>query len=156
MDALAPYLLLPALLLQACLLGANLFEAVVDVPNWRRPGGVEAYRQFIAVRHAGHFYRVLSPVSLVLVAAALVTGWGSPTRDALVATTLVAGVVAEIMTVAYFFPRNARLFFAAEPPTTHDQRRLVDQWGRANLVRCVVVAIGVVAGMSAGLGVVAG
>jgi hypothetical protein len=154
MSELSPFLLLFGLLAQGCLLGANLFEAVVDVPNWSRPGGVAAYRSFITARNAGHFYRVLSPVSIVLLAAALVTGWGHAERDVLVATALGAGVLAEVFTVVYFFPRNARLFFSTEPPSAADQIRLVSEWGRANLLRCAVVALGLTAGMAAGMGLV--
>jgi hypothetical protein len=152
MSDLAPFLLLLGLVGQGCLLGANLFEAVVDVPNWSRPGGVAAYRAFTTTRNAGHFYRVLSPIVIVLLAAALATGWGTTTRNALVGAALIAAVLAEVFTVAYFFPRNARLFFAPEPPAQSEQLRLVGQWGRANLVRCALVGAGLFAGMSAGLG----
>ena len=156
MSELAPFLLLAGLLVQGCLLGANLFEAVVDVPNWSRPGGVAAYRSFITARNAGHFYRVLSPVSIVLLAAALVTGWGHSVRDVLVTTALGAGVLAELFTVIYFFPRNARLFFSTEPPVAGDQSRLVAEWGRANVLRCAIVGLGLTAGMVAGMGLAGG
>jgi hypothetical protein len=152
---IAALLLLAGLLVQGCLLGANLFEAVVDVPNWTRPGGVAAYRSFIAVRNAGHFYRVLSPLSLVILAAALAIGWGSTTRNILVATSLGAGVISEVFTVAYFFPRNAKLFFSAEPPSGGEQARLVGEWGRANLLRSAIMVMGMTAGMATGMGLAA-
>lgn len=151
MPSIAPFLLLVGLALQGSLLGANLFEAVVDVPNWRREGGLAAYREFTKVRNAGHFYRVLSPITILLLAAALITGWGDPTRNALVAAALAAAVVAEVLTVAYFFPRNQKLFFApAGPP--QNAAEIVAEWGRANVVRCAIVAAGLIAGLWSAVG----
>jgi hypothetical protein len=152
MSDLAPYLLLAGLIVQGCVLGANVFEAVVDVPNWSQPGGVAAYRSFIRARHAGHFYRVLSPLSIVLLAAALATGWSALLHNAAVGTALAAAVFAEIHTVVYFFPRNARLFFSADQESFDVEQRLVAEWGRANLLRCAVVLVGLTAGLSAGMG----
>jgi hypothetical protein len=152
MSDLAPYLLLAGLIVQGCVLGANVFEAVVDVPNWSRPGGVAAYRSFISARHAGHFYRVMSPFSIVLLATALASGWTTPIHNAAVGTALAAAVVAEIHTVIYFFPRNARLFFSVEPESSDVEQTLVGQWGRANLLRCAVVLVGLTVGLSAGMG----
>jgi hypothetical protein len=156
MSDLAPYLLLAGLLAQGCLLGANLFEAVVDVPNWSRPGGVAAYRSFITARNAGHFYRVLSPLSLVLLAAALVTGWSTAERNAGVGMAVAAGVVAEVFTVVYFFPRNTRLFFAPEPASPETQQRIVAEWGRANALRCAIVLVGLTAGLATAMGLLGG
>lgn len=129
---------------QAMLLGANAFEAVVDVPNWRDPEGLRSYRGFLRRRNAGHFYRVVSPATIVLLVVALIVDWrGMSARDLLVGAALAASIAAEVFTVAYFFPRNRRLFFQEDAPPGPDERALVDQWGRANLVRIAVMVTGV-------------
>mgnify|MGYP001408461019 CR=1 FL=1 len=152
MAVIASWALLVGLVMQASLLGANLFEAVVDVPNWRRPEGLAAYRTFTSVRNAGHFYRVLSPLTILVLLLALALGWGTLARNVLVGGALAAAVLAEAMTVAYFFPRNAKLFFANEAPAEPEAARLVGEWGRANLARSALVALGLVGGMIAGFG----
>jgi hypothetical protein len=134
------------LLGQASLAGANAFEAVVEVPNWRRPEGLKAYRTFIAAASPGAFYRRLSPITIVLLAAGLALGFqGGTRRDLLVGVALAANVLAELATVLYFFPRNRVLFEAPEPGDPR-AATLVEQWRVANLGRIAVVALGFVAG----------
>jgi hypothetical protein len=136
---------------QSALLGANAFEAVVDVPNWREPASLRAYRGFIRHRNAGHFYRVLSPLTIVALVLALALGWsGLALRDVLVGVALATAVAAEGFTVAYFFPRNRRLFLAPEEEDPGPRSRaLVEEWARANPVRVAVVLVGVAAGLIA-------
>lgn len=137
--------------LQAMIAGANLFEACVDVPNWRDGESLKAYRVFTRSRNAGHFYRVLSPLSIVVLLAGIALGWSTLGDGRLLAgVALVAAIAAEAMTVAYFFPRNRRLFFEpeeAEPGAR--SRALVEEWGRANLLRIAVVTTGVASALAA-------
>jgi hypothetical protein len=144
MSTVSAFALAAALLTQAALVGANAFEAVVDVPNWRTPDGLKAYRAFTRARNPGAYYRVLSPATIVLLALGLATGWsGFAAADRLVAASLGATIVAEAATVAYFFPRNAALFFQpieAEPGPK--SRAIVDEWARANVARTAIVAAG--------------
>lgn len=149
LTAVALLLLGIGVLGQAMLLGANSFEAVVDVPNWRDPASLRAYRAFTKHRNAGHFYRVLSPLTIVALVAALGVGWSGPgAREALVGGAVFAAVTAELFTVAYFFPRNKLLFFepAEEEPGARS-RELVEQWGRANVVRVSLSTLGVISGL---------
>jgi hypothetical protein len=150
MQGIGLVVLAAALVGQAMLLGANAFEAVVDVPNWRSPDGLVAYRRFIAERNAGHFYRVLSPATVLTLLAALALGWaGGTARDALVGGALVAAIAAEAFTAAFFFPRNRQLFFEPiEDAPGARSAALVDQWARANLVRVAIVAAGLGCGLA--------
>src|SRR5690606_8852728 len=92
---LALVLLIFGLLGQVALLGANLFEAVVDVPNWRTSAGLSAYRRFITQRNAGHFYRGLSPLTIVCLGMALGLGWGAHgPRNGLLTVSLAAAITA--------------------------------------------------------------
>lgn len=147
---IALILLMLGLLGQVALLGANAFEAVVDVPNWRTPDGLRAYRAFIKHRNAGHFYRVVSPLTILALAAALALGWRSlESRDVLIGISVFTALAAEVLTVAYFFPRNRQLFFAGAEPDPGAAAALVDQWSRANLARVALVLGGAVCGMLA-------
>jgi hypothetical protein len=145
---IALVMLMLGLLGQVALLGANAFEAVVDVPNWRTPDGLRAYRAFTHHRNAGHFYRVVSPLTILALAGALALGWSAlGQRDLLVGASLLAAVGAEVMTIVYFFPRNRQLFFAATEPAAESASALVDQWSRANLARVGLVLAGAVCGL---------
>jgi hypothetical protein len=142
--------LIVAVMTQSVILGANLFEYVVNVPNWREPGGVVAYRTLMRRRHPGHFFQTIVPVSIALLVAALVLGWVDGGEVALVGVALATVVASEVFTLLYFMPRNRSLFIApveTEPGAL--SVRLVNEWAGAALIRIATIAIGVVASLLA-------
>lgn len=147
-DAIAVGLLQAGLLGMAMLFGANLYEVVVSVPNWRDADLLKAYRAFAVRRNPGHYYRVLSPLTNVVLLASLLAGWGAfPGRNAWVGAALGCMVAAELFTVAYFFPRNRSLFEGN--PDQAEVTRTVGQWSRANYLRMLITVSGFLLGMHA-------
>lgn len=145
----AVLLLAGGLVLQALLLGANAYEAVVDVPNWREPGGVEAYRRFSRARGPAHFYRVLSPATIAVLAVAVGLGaWADLAGWPRMGLPLGAALAAEGFTVVYFFPRNRALFSGEVSLEPAETARLVGQWATANLLRLAIVSAGLIGGLS--------
>jgi len=145
---LADGVLVVAVMAQAALLGANLFEYVVSVPNWRQPDGLVAYRTLMRRRHPGHFFQTLVPVTTLLLIAALILGWRS--QPALIGAGLASVVIAEVFTLIYFMPRNRALFLSpveAEPGAL--SMRLIREWSVAAVIRLAIVSIGVLAGLVA-------
>jgi hypothetical protein len=141
-------LLIAGVLGQSTVLGANLFEYVVVVPNWRQPGGVAAYRALMRRRHPGHFFQTLVPATVVALLAALVVTLLTDGPAVLIATALATVVVAEAFTLLYFMPRNRALFLApveAEPGAR--SMRLVNEWAVAAAIRIVLIAVGVLASL---------
>lgn len=132
-------------------IGANVYEQVVCVPNWVRPGGLEAYRAFARDRHAGYFFLTFAPAALVCLAAGTALGWKAPgARDpyALYATLAVLGAL--IFTRVYFIPRNRLLFLPAT--ATHNDSQatvLLRQWIVGNYVRVAVAVSGLVSALIA-------
>ncbi len=96
------------------LVGANIYQMVVEVPNWHSdvPASLRDYRASTRHSHPGYFFQVLTPISIWLMVASLWLGWvrQSPRNRWVVASTVLL-VACEVFTLLYFFPRNELLFF---------------------------------------------
>jgi hypothetical protein len=97
-------------------LGANVYNSAVDVPNWgaQIPGSLETARRYFGVRNPGNFFRVASPLSQALSVLVLIVSWrlGGSTRG-LAVLALGLGILADVLTFAYFYPRNDVMFVQA-------------------------------------------
>ena len=102
-----------AIVVTGAVLGANVYNSAVDTPNWgaQIPASIENARRYFSVRNPGTFFRVASPLAQVLSLLVLVVVWrlGGPTRG-LAALALGLGVLADLFTFAYFYPRNDVMF----------------------------------------------
>jgi uncharacterized membrane protein len=128
-----------AIVATAMVLGANVYTSVVDAPNWgaNPPQGFEAARQYMRVRDPGDFFRIFSPASQVALLAAAIMCW--PLRHVrwLAVAALVAGVAADAMTFAYFYPRNDIMF--VNPLDVGAATRAWSEWSAMNHVRSALV-----------------
>jgi hypothetical protein len=64
----------------ALLLGATIYESVVMAPNYERdiPTSVELARQFLKRTTPAHFFRIITPLTQLLLLASLVASWQVP------------------------------------------------------------------------------
>jgi hypothetical protein len=131
-------------------LGANVYQAVVEVPNWSAavPDSVGEFRACVRHSHPGYFFQVLVPLTIVSLAGAAIVGWNRPrARNAWLLVALGGVVAAEIFTVAYFFSRNEVLFFEQlERSTPEEIRAAATEWHNAHFLRMAMLVAGVVAG----------
>ena len=111
----------------AGLLFVNVYNSVVDAPNWGHdiPASLEVTRSYFAVANPGTFFRVISPANQLLTLIAVVLTWplGWPVR-VVGLTALASTVLLDVFTFAYFYPRNAIMF---EQPL-QDLGALRDAW----------------------------
>ena len=124
-----------------CVLGANLYNSVVDAPNWGAsiPESVATARRYFAVANPGTYFRVVSPAAQVATLLALIACWKVGARARLLtAAALALSVLGDVLTFAYFYPRNEALFDAAT--SAADLTRIVTEWSRMNHVRSAIVA----------------
>ena len=129
-----------ALLSVSALFGASLYDAVVMAANFQGgPQGLEHGRLFMAAATPAHLFRVLSPVTQLLLLAAVVVNWAEPQRRWLLIGALLAVVLCDVITFTYHYPR-VRLMFTApltvEPPVL---LKAAKQWSAANLIRLALV-----------------
>jgi len=132
-----------ALLAAGTLLGAAVYDAVVVAPNLR--GGaaqLENGRLFLSNATPARLFRVLSPLTQVLVVASLAVNWSDePSRWSLMAA-FVALLACDVITFRYHYPRNALMFTAPLTVAPARLARAAKQWAGANRVRVVLVFVG--------------
>jgi hypothetical protein len=131
-----------SLLSVGALFGGSLYDTLVLAPNLHGGAeGLEHGRLFMSAATPGHFFRVLSPASQVLVLAALVANWHSPQRRWPLLLALAALVIADVVTFTYHYPRNEVMFTA---PLSVDVERLsavAYEWQTANYLRVALVLV---------------
>src|SRR5438045_2965613 len=102
-----------AIVVIGCVLGANIYNSVVDARNWgvSIPGSVTSAREYFSVANPGTFFRIASPLAQFAALAVLISCWRYGwTVRALAGSALLIGVLADVLTFTYFYPRNAILF----------------------------------------------
>ena len=84
-----------AAIIAAGLLFANVYNSIVDAPNWGSniPTSLEAARGYFTVRDPGDFYRYFSPANQIVTLLALILVWplGWRTRSLTFAALLYLG-----------------------------------------------------------------
>jgi uncharacterized membrane protein len=130
-----------AIVVIGAVLGANVYNSVVDAPNWGAsiPASLAAAKHYFVQSNPAMFFRVASPLAQFCGLAAVVVCWsrgGSVRWIAVLGLALV--VLGDALTFAYFYPRNAILF----GDTVKDPALLTAawrEWSVMNHVRTAVV-----------------
>ncbi len=139
-DSLRVALLTLAITFAAGLLFVNVYNSVVDVPNWG--SSIQAARAYFEQATPGTFFRVASPVNQGLALVALILCWKV---DKSLRYWCLAGlglaVAADMLTMSYFYPRNAVLFQSSSDGEA--VRQALSQWATMNWVRSIGVGLNV-------------
>jgi hypothetical protein len=130
-----------ALLGPALLLGATLYESVVMAPNYQRdvPTSIALARQFLQRTTPAHFFRVISPLTQLLLLASLIASWPLAAARWRLLTAFVLLVLVDVITYAYHYPRLTVMF---KMPLQEDPSRMIRaarEWAWGNIVRAVLL-----------------
>jgi hypothetical protein len=136
---LRPILLGLSAAIAAGLLFVNLYNSIVDAPNWGAdiPNSIMAARNYFSTANPGNFFRVFSPANQVLALIAVILCWKNNRYLAL--ASLGVAIVLDVMTFAYFYPRNEIMFIA-----TLDEnavRTAWQEWSSMNWIRSTLCAV---------------
>lgn len=131
----------------AGLLFVNIYNSVVDTPNWGGsiPASIQASRDYFRFANPGTFYRVFSPAGQIVTLIALVLCWkvDKRVRYFLLAALIIA-VGADALTFSYFYPRNKIMFIDPIDGNLDAIRSAYAQWETVNWIRSAVVAAGLI------------
>ncbi len=136
-----------AAILAAGLLFVNVYNSIVDAPNWGSniPASMGAAREYFTIRNPGNFYRLFSPANQVVTLVALVLVWPLGWRVRLLTfAALVISVGTDVMTFGYFYPRNDVMFNTTPMPDAEALRNAWSGWSSMNWVRSGLVLVNVV------------
>jgi len=135
----------------AFVIGANIYEQVICVPNWRTPDGMSAWRAMSRGIHPGYFFLTFAPASLLLLGLGTAIGWNHPAERNLWALGATAAVlVGLIFTRVHFLPLNSLLFLHPPPEQTHAEvLAMLSSWVGANYVRVAIAFGGLISALVA-------
>src|SRR6185437_8555623 len=95
----------------------------------------------------GTFFRTASPFNQLLAFAALVACWKSGPKVRLYfGLAFLLAVLTDVLTFAYFYPRNEILFRAAQS-NTDVFTKICSEWSTMNWLRSIMLALGLVCTM---------
>ena len=140
---LRPILLGVSAATAAGLLFVNVYNSLVDAPNWGSdiPHSFETARAYYAVANPGSFFRVFSPFNQVLALIAVIISWKNYRYIAMAA--LAFAILADVMTFGYFYPRNEIMFIS---PVDHTIiANAWQEWSSMNWVRTGICFVNTVA-----------
>ncbi|MFN8012602.1 MAG: hypothetical protein U0P81_14630 [Holophagaceae bacterium] len=129
-----------AVLGTGALVGASLYDAVVLAPNLQQgPEALEHGRLFMTAATPANLFRVLSPLTQILLLLALVANW----KDRACRWALIAGlgalVATDALTFAFHYPRLRLMFTSPLSEAPDAVARAAREWAGANLVRVALV-----------------
>lgn len=124
------------------LLFVNLYNSLVDAPNWGAdiPNSITAARAYFSVANPGTFFRVFSPINQVLALLVVIVSWKNFRYLAI--AVLATALLADVMTFAYFYPRNDVMFVA--PIDEGAIRTAWSQWSSMNWLRSLLCVVNTV------------
>jgi hypothetical protein len=128
-----------AVIVSGGVLGANVYTSWVDARNWGAniPLSLTTAREYFAVVNPGSFFRVMSPMAQLLALLALIVCWKVPGARLAAAIAVGLTVAGDVMTFAYFYPRNDIMF--VNPMNAAAAAEAWRGWSAMNHVRSALI-----------------
>lgn len=134
------------------LLFVNLYTSMVDAKSWgsNLPASIATAREYFKAANPGDFFRIFSPLNQVIALLALILFWKkAPGVRPYLGAALIIYVLCDVMTFAYFYPRNDIMFHTASLTDTELLKRTWAQWSSMNWVRSLALIPGLVCSFTA-------
>ena len=127
----------------ALLLGASVYESVVMAPNYERdiPNSLNLARQFLVRTTPAHYFRIISPVTLLLLLAGLWGAWPVPSAQWAMLAAVLALATTDVITFTFHYPR-LKIMFRSDSSTEPSTLRLAARgWAVGNYVRIMLLIV---------------
>ena len=141
-----PFILFMYIVIGSGILFINIYNSVVDAPNWGRdiPNSIETARNYFLKKTPGDFFKIIGPFYYLIGLVTIILLWNSyPQVRAYIISAFVLFILADILTVTYFFPRNS-ILFEQKPINPETAIQAWKEWSRMNWVRSLLLLIGVI------------
>lgn len=140
-------ILFASIIVASGLLLTNIYTSIVDAKSWGStiPDSIKTARAYYQSANPGDFFRIFSPINQIFGLLALILCWKtSPTIRLYLGIAFIMYIVGDVMTFAYFYPRNEVLFKTAQLTDVELLKKTWSEWNNMNWVRSLVVVIGLV------------
>ena len=140
-------ILFASVALASGILFANIYTSLVDARSWGAsiPTSIETAREYFKIVNAGNFFRVFAPINQVLALLALILFWkASSTVRIFLGAALLLYILGDVLTFAYFYPRNKIMFVTTPLPDIDTLKDAWRGWNTMNWVRSLDFFAGIV------------
>jgi|SRR6185312_2015787 len=144
------YFLYASIAIAAGLVFVNSYNSLIDVKSWGSdiPSSLITARSYFRVVNPGVFFRSVSPLNQVIALICLILFWKTtPSIRITLASALVLYIMADVLTFAYFYPRNDILFISNPIQDRHILEKIWKDWRTMNWVRTAIVLAGLLLSM---------
>jgi len=127
------------------LLFVNLYTSIVDAKSWGSniPNSLAAAREYYKTVNSGNFFRIFSPVNQALGLLVVILFWkSSPSIRLCLGIAVVMYILGDLLTFAYFYPRNNIMFKTAQLTDTDLLTKTWREWSAMNWVRSLIILTG--------------
>ena len=124
----------------------NIYTSLVDARSWGSdiPNSIATARDYFKMVNPGNFFRIFSPVNQVIALIALIVFWKSiPSVRLHLGIALVLYVLCDVLTFAYFYPRNEIMFNSASLNDVELLKKTIAEWTSMNWVRTILLLGGI-------------
>jgi len=129
------------------ILFVNVYNSLIDVKSWGSdiPNSIGTAREYFKMANPGNFFRIFSPLNQLLSLFTLVLFWkSSPSVRLCLGIALVLYILGDVLTFAYFYPRNDIMFKTAQLTDVTTLKSAWLGWNNVNWIRSSIVLIGLI------------
>jgi hypothetical protein len=129
------------------ILFTNVYTSIIDAKSWGSdiPNSISTARAYFATVNPGNFFRIFSPANQLFALLALILFWKlAPSIRYTLGAAFLLYLAADIMTFAYFYPRNDVMFTAAQLTDHNLLKKTWSEWNSMNWVRSAIILLGLI------------
>ena len=139
-------ILLASIVVSSGVLFTNIYTSVVDARAWGAdiPHSIAAARAYFKAVNPGDFFRIASPLVQVLGLLSLAVCWKQFKALRIhLAVAAACFILTDVLTFAFFYPRNAFMFQQAQLTDVAGLTRVWSEWSNVNWIRSLLYGTGV-------------
>jgi uncharacterized membrane protein len=138
-------MLLISISLAAGLLFANVYTSLIDARSWGSdiPKSIGVAREYFKTVNPGNYFRLFSPINQVVALLVVILCWKlGPSVRWLLLSALLLYILTDVITFAFFYPRNEVLFSSASLSDVETLKKAWSEWSAVNWVRSFMLLVG--------------
>ena len=134
-------ILFSAIIVNSGLLFVNIYNSMVDAPNWGAniPSSIDISRNYFASKSPADFFKLFGIVIHILGINCVIRFWRTDKQIRLYNISALALIlVVDLITFAYFFPRNEILFNLNNEVGFQTLTQALREWEIMNWIRFLI------------------
>lgn len=141
-----PFILFIYIIIGSGILFVNIYNSLIDAPNWGKniPNSLETAKSYFQQKTPGDFFKIFGSLHHILGLVTIILFWGfHPQVKWSLISSFILFILADILTVIYFFPRN-EILFTQKLIDIQSATQAWEEWSRMNWVRSLLLLAGVI------------